>query len=212
MSEPDEHRHSIEDGKEDRLGRDHSQAATGNTHVWLRELGADALSIFVRNGADFASTGWRLGLKEAYVRHARTSIDDQNHQAIKNSIVNRKRMWSYSVSLQLLQAMIFVRLMRDWRSRRSMAMEKERQGSGEASELAKVGDESGESEARETSQSFAKSPSFRPANHVLNRIRPVAHAELGGSLFESTFEIDPQDRFQFAVPVSPLRSSKRTSR
>jgi hypothetical protein len=65
MSEPDEHRHSVEEGKKDRLGRGHSQAATGNTHVWLRELGADALSVFVRNVADFASTGWRLALKEA---------------------------------------------------------------------------------------------------------------------------------------------------
>jgi hypothetical protein len=65
MSEPAEHRHSIEEGKGDRLGRGRSQAATGNTHVWPREAGADALSVFVRNVADFASTGWQLGLKEA---------------------------------------------------------------------------------------------------------------------------------------------------
>jgi hypothetical protein len=70
----------------------------------------------------------------------------------------------------------------------------------------------GESEARESSQSFAKSPSFRRADHVLNRIRPVAHAELNGSLFESTFEVHLQDRFQFTVPLNPLRLSKRTSR
>jgi hypothetical protein len=63
-----------------------------------------------------------------------------------------------------------------------MAMEKEQSGSGEASGLAKVGNESGEA-----SQSLAKSHSFRRADHVLNRIRPVAHAELSGSLFESTF-------------------------
>jgi hypothetical protein len=87
-----------------------------------------------------------------------------------------------------------------------MAMEKEWSGSGEVSELAKVGDESGE-----ISQSFAKSPSFRRADHLLNRIRPVAHAELSGSLFESTFEIYPQDYFQFTVPVNLLHSSKRVS-
>jgi hypothetical protein len=73
-------------------------------------------------------------------------------------------------------------------------------------------DESGESEAGESSQSFAKSPSLRRANHVLNKIQPVTHAELSGSLFESTFEIYPQDRFQCTVPVNPLRSSKRTGR
>jgi hypothetical protein len=84
-------------------------------------------------------------------------------------------------------------------------------GSGKASGLTKVGDESGQSEAGESSQSFAKYPSFRPADHVLNRIRLVAHVELSGSLLESTFEVYPQDRFQFTVPVNPFRWSKRTS-
>jgi hypothetical protein len=93
-----------------------------------------------------------------------------------------------------------------------MAMEKERSGSGEASGLAKIADESGESEAGESSESFGKSPSFRRADHIFNRIRPVAHAELSVSLFESTFEIYPQDRFQFTVPVNSLCSSKRTGR
>jgi hypothetical protein len=65
MSEPDSHRHSVEERKEDSLGRGHSQVVTGNTHFWPRELGADALSVFVRNVADFALTGWRLSLNEA---------------------------------------------------------------------------------------------------------------------------------------------------
>jgi hypothetical protein len=84
------------------------------------------VSLLLRHLADFPLIPSPLCLPQASVRRDRTLIDDQNRHAIKNSIVNRKQMWRYSLLLQLLQAGIPVRFISDWRSRRSMAMEKER--------------------------------------------------------------------------------------